>query len=87
MAVRTHSTVDWIGRAAATLGLEEKAELFDRQIGEFVRDSARVYAIQDGDEPLVAVAYTGFEAPESPEEDLALWVRTTDAIVSTITLG
>ena len=67
--------------------LEEKAELFDRQIGEFVRDSARVYAIQDGDEPLVAVAYTGFEAPESPEEDLALWVRTTDAIVSTITLG
>ena len=58
----------------------------DRQIGEFVRDSARVYAIQDGDEPLMAVAYTGFNTPEAPKEDLAVWVGTTDAIVSTITL-
>jgi hypothetical protein len=39
--------------------VEEKTELFDRQLGEFVTSSARVYAIQDGDEPLIAVAVVG----------------------------
>ena len=67
--------------------LEEKTELFDRQIGEFVRSSARVYAIQDGDEPLIAVAFVGGSDPtEPPKEDFERWVGTADAIVSTITL-
>ena len=54
----------------------------DRQIVQFVVGSARVYAIEAGTEPLMAVTRND----ETPEEDVAAWLATTDEIVSSITL-
>lgn len=59
------------------------AEQEDRQIGDLVLVSARVYAIEFGSEPLMAVAGNG----GTPEEEVAGWLATTDEIVSSITLG
>lgn len=58
------------------------AEQNDRQIGDWVLDSARVYAIEFGSEPLMAVAGNG----GTPDEEVAGWLATTDEIVSSITL-
>ena len=55
----------------------------DRQIGEIVLGSRRVYAIEAGGEPLMASAGTD----GTPEEEVAGWLATTDQIVSSITLG
>ncbi len=54
----------------------------DRQIVQFVVGSARVYAIEAGTEPLMAVTRND----GTPEEDVAAWLATTDAIVSSIIL-
>ncbi len=58
------------------------AEQNDRQIGDWVLDSARVYAIEFGSEPLMAVAGIG----GTPDEEVAGWLATTDEIVASITL-
>ena len=54
----------------------------DRQIAQFVVGSARVYAIEAGTEPLMAVTRND----GTPEEDVAAWLATTDEIVSSIIL-
>ncbi len=54
----------------------------DRQIVQFVVGSARVYAIEAGTEPRMAVTRN----EGTPEEDVAAWLATTDEIVSSITL-
>lgn len=55
----------------------------DRQIVQFVVGSARVYAIEAGTDPLMAVTRND----GTPKEDVAAWLATTDEIVSSITLG
>jgi hypothetical protein len=54
----------------------------DRQIAQFVVGSARVYAIEAGTEPLMAVTRND----GTPEDDVAAWLATTDEIVSSIIL-
>lgn len=56
----------------------------DRQIGNWVSPTARVYAVPNGSDPVMAIA-TGL-GTDDPDEVTA-WMTTADQIVSSLSLG